>query len=82
MGETERGSTAPRLLASRVSLFIGAAAYDSDYAEGVEGLHRAGVIYRDLKPENILRKPSCFQRRGEPSPDVAFPQSLAMAMSF
>lgn len=22
--------------------------------EGVEGLHRSGIIYRDLKPENIL----------------------------
>jgi len=28
--------------------------YASEICEGVEGLHRAGIIYRDLKPENVL----------------------------
>ncbi|GAA5863793.1 hypothetical protein JCM3774_001160 [Rhodotorula dairenensis] len=28
--------------------------YICEIIEGVEGLHRAGVIYRDLKPENVL----------------------------
>jgi serine/threonine protein kinase len=28
--------------------------YMAEICEGIEGLHRAGVIYRDLKPENIL----------------------------
>ncbi|GAA6038913.1 hypothetical protein JCM8097_000571 [Rhodosporidiobolus ruineniae] len=28
--------------------------YIAEIVEGVEGLHRAGIIYRDLKPENIL----------------------------